>query len=78
MYPGAGEERLVDRYALVDSKGWLSGPSGLQLKRKSLWFFAEGSSFTARVEGRVVDVTPEYDPGHRVYRYGLGLYAGSS
>lgn len=68
----------ADRYALVESRGWMASPTGVQRKRKSVWLFAEGSSFTERVRGRLVDVTPEQDPGHRVYRYGLGVYAGVS
>lgn len=68
----------VDRYNLVESKGWMLSPTGVQRKRKSLWFFAEGSSFSERVRGRLVDVTPEYGPDHRVYRYGFGLYLGGA
>ncbi|MGH3147130.1 MAG: type III-A CRISPR-associated RAMP protein Csm4 [Rubrobacter sp.] len=68
----------ADRYALVESRGWMSSPTGVQRKRKSVWLFAEGSSFAERVRGRLVDVTPQQDPGHRVFRYGLGVYAGAS
>ncbi len=74
--PGASGE--AQRYALTESKGWMLSPTGAQLKRKSVWFFAEGSSFGGRVRGRLVDVTPAYDPGHRVYRYGCGIYLGAA
>jgi CRISPR-associated protein Csm4 len=76
--PEPGTSGEVDRYALVESKGWMLSPTGAQLKRKSLWFLAEGSSFRAPVRGRLVDVTPDYDPGHRVYRYGCGVYLGAA
>lgn len=68
--------RSVDRYTLVESRGWMSSPTGAQRKRRSAWFFAEGSSFNVPVEGRLLDVTPDDGPGHPVYRYGYGVYAG--
>jgi CRISPR-associated protein Csm4 len=74
-----GEESVgaVDRYTLVESRGWMQSPTGLQRKRKSVIFFAEGSSFKERASGRLLDVTPQDGPGHNVYRYGFGIYAGS-
>lgn len=66
----------VDRYALVESKGWMSSPTGMQRKRKSVMFFAEGSSFKERVRGQLLCVTPQDGPGHSVYRYGYGTYLG--
>src|SRR5215212_679970 len=76
--PEPGTSGEVDRYALVESKGWMLSPTGAQLKRKSVWFFVEGSSFREPIRGRLVDVTPDYDPGHRVYRYGCGVYLGAA
>jgi len=74
-----GEESVgaVDRYTLVESRGWMSSPTGLQRKRKSVFFFGEGSSFKDRATGRLLDVTPQDGPDHNVYRYGFGMYAGS-
>jgi len=74
-----GEESVgaVDRYTLVESRGWMSSPTGLQRKRKSVFFFGEGSSFNERAKGRLLVVTPQDGPGHNVYRYGYGMYAGS-
>lgn len=66
----------VDRYALVESKGWMSSPTGVQRKRRSVMFFAEGSSFNEKVRGQLLDVTPQDGPGHPVYRYGYGTYLG--
>lgn len=68
----------VDRYTLVESRGWMQSPTGLQRKRRSAWFFAEGSTFKERARGRLLDVTPQDGPGHPVYRYGFGLYLGAS
>jgi len=67
----------VDRYTLVESRGWMQSPTGIQRKRKSVLFFAEGSSFNQRATGQLLDVTPDDGPGHSVYRYGYGIYAGS-
>ncbi len=66
----------VDRYTLVESRGWMQSPTGIQRKRKSALFFAEGSSFKERATGQLLDVTPDDGPGHNVYRYGFGMYAG--
>lgn len=68
----------ADRYTLVESRGWMQSPSGLQRKRRSAWFFAEGSTFAERARGRLLDVTPQDGPGHPVYRYGFGLYVGAT
>lgn len=68
----------VDRYTLVESRGWMQSPTGLQRKRRSAWFFAEGSTFAERVRGRLLDVTPQDGPGHPVYRYGFGIYVGAA
>lgn len=75
--PEPEEAGNADRYTLVQSRGWMQSPTGVQRKRKSAWFFAEGSSFKEPVRGRLLDVTPQDGPGHRVYRYGFGMYAGS-
>ena len=76
--PEPGTSSGAERYALIESNGWMLSPTGVQLKRKSVWFFAEGSSFREPMRGRIVDVTPGYDPGHRVYRYGCGVYLGAA
>lgn len=68
----------VERYTLVESRGWMLSPTGIQRKRRSAWFFAEGSTFKQRTRGRLLDVTPKDRPGHSVYRYGLGLYLGTA
>ncbi len=73
---GAAEK--VERYTLVESRGWMQSPTGLQRKRRSAWFFAEGSAFKEKVRGRLLDVTPQDGPGHPVYRYGFGMYLGAS
>ena len=74
--PDPSDAESAERYALVESRGWLHSPGGLQRKRRSAWFLAEGSSFARPVRGRLRKVTPEQDPGHEVYRYGFGIYAG--
>lgn len=75
---GAKSAESVDRYTLVESRGWMQSPTGIQRKRMSVFFFAEGSSFHERAPGCLLDVTPPDGPGHNVYRYGFGMYAGSA
>lgn len=77
--PGPEEvPEKVDRYTLVESRGWMQSPTGLPRKRRGAWFFAEGSTYKERVRGRLLDVTPSDGPGHPVYRYGFGMYMGAS
>jgi len=77
--PRPEELGAEEGYALVESRGWLLSPGGVQRRRRSAWFFAEGSSFREPPPaGRLLDVTPAADPGHRVYRYGFGMYLGRS
>ncbi len=76
--PAPEQADRADRYALVESRGWMSSPTGIQRKRKSAWFFAEGSSFTERVSGKLLNVTPADFQEHEIYRYGYGMYVGSA
>lgn len=68
--------RVAQYYALVESRGWIFSPTGVGRKRRSAWFFAEGSSFDQPMRGKLVNVTPEHRPDHEVYRYGYGMYVG--
>lgn len=64
-------------YELFKRGGWISSPSGRQLLRKSIQMFSEGSVFSSKPLGKLVDVTPEnfeqYLHFHKVYRSGISL-----
>ena len=68
------------RYTLQERGGWISSPSGHQLRRKMVRMFAEGSVFPQVPTGKLANVTPPafekpngtYSP-HAVYRNGVAL-----
>jgi CRISPR-associated protein Csm4 len=71
--PGAYLENSA-RYALQERGGWISSPTGRQLRRKKIHMFAEGSVFPHRPNGHLADVTPgQFRGGHSVYRSGVAL-----
>ncbi|MFZ1026522.1 MAG: type III-A CRISPR-associated RAMP protein Csm4 [Limnoraphis robusta] len=61
------------RYELLRRSGWISSPfSGRQLRRKSLWMFAESSVFPIPPLGEVADITPnDFRSNHSIYRSGI-------
>jgi CRISPR-associated protein Csm4 len=65
-------------YELRERRGWLSGsPSGMNLRRKSVTMFLEGSLFKHKPQGKLAEVTPSefnrYRAKHPVYRSGVAL-----
>lgn len=66
-------------YELIPRRGWIGSPEGGNLRRKTVWAFAEGSVLTGQTEpraGRLADVTPEALTAHRVFRYGYAFPVG--
>jgi CRISPR-associated protein Csm4 len=61
------------RYTLQERGGWISSPSGRQLRRKMVRMFAEGSVFAEVPRGQLADVTPSGFSQHSVYRNGIAL-----
>ncbi len=70
---------LADRpaYELLARRGWVTSPEGSNLRRRTVWMFAEGSTFstTPGLPGCLVDVTPDRCP-HKVWRYGYAFPVG--
>ena len=72
-----GEEA---RYTLQERGGWISSPTGRQLRRQMVRMFAEGSVFPNKPGGKLADVTPpafikpngDRSP-HAVYRSGIAF-----
>ncbi|MBN1997826.1 type III-A CRISPR-associated RAMP protein Csm4 [candidate division KSB1 bacterium] len=76
-HPGAGQNTHApfgSTWSLCERRGWFySRSSGRQYKRKTVWMFAEGSVFSERPLGRLVDVTPSVllkSGHHKIYRCG--------
>jgi CRISPR-associated protein Csm4 len=68
-------------YEIQERGGWItSSESGRQLRRKMVRMFAEGSVFSGKPKGKLVNVTPkefitrngQYIP-HPIYRNGISL-----
>jgi CRISPR-associated protein Csm4 len=82
-YPASHEIPNTERtvaYDTVIRKGWTGSLTvGLQRKRQTVNMFSEGSVFQTKLNGCMVDitpdkiVTPEWDGLHDVYRYGHAM-----
>jgi CRISPR-associated protein Csm4 len=65
-------------YGLVNRRGWIGSPDGMNLRRQGVRMLAEGSMLCQRPEGALADVKP-LDPApvsnvpHDVWRYGLAF-----
>jgi len=63
------------QYQLLERRGWFwSRRTGVQMKRKTVWMFAEGSIFPVLPKGHLVDVKPDAWTGgesHPIFRNGL-------
>lgn len=71
-FPQKEEVKNIIGYNLILRKGWIySTSTSLQLKRKTCQMLGEGSVFSEKPVGDMVDVTPgEFKKIHPVYRYG--------
>ncbi len=61
-------------YEIQERGGWIASPfSGIQLRRKFVRMFAEGSVFLKTPQGQLVNVTPKKFKAHSIYRSGISL-----
>jgi len=71
-------------YGLVNRRGWMASPDEMARRRKMVRMLSEGSVLRAIAGqtsyGDLTDVTPEkteeWEPPHKVYRYGLAFPVG--
>lgn len=81
VYPKPEEvenhSRYFIAYDLIRKGGFItSGKNHIPIKKKSVTFLKEGSSFREPIEGMLVDVTPPNSSlyiDHRVYKYGYSF-----
>jgi len=65
-------------YGLLNRRGWVSSPDGMNLRRRGVRMLIEGSMLRRRPKGALADVKP-LDPApapnvpHNVWRYGLAF-----
>ncbi len=57
-------------YEIIECGGWIGD---VNLRRKKVRMFVEGSVFSQQPQGKLVDVTPTQFKRHRIYRNGIGL-----
>ncbi|MCS6815834.1 MAG: type III-A CRISPR-associated RAMP protein Csm4 [Blastocatellia bacterium] len=65
-------------YEVMPRRGWVTSPEAANLRRKTVWMFAEGSVLTGPplpCAGRLVNVKPDVCP-HDVWRYGYAFPVG--
>ncbi|WPX08755.1 type III-A CRISPR-associated RAMP protein Csm4 [Anaerocellum danielii] len=67
------EIKSVVFYEILTRSGYIYSKAGLGIKRKTVSVFGEGTVFSNKIQGRVVDVTPEKFSSHRVYCFGLAF-----
>lgn len=60
-------------YEILTRSGYIYSKAGLGIKRKAVRVFSEGTVFSGKVCGRVVDVTPQEFSQHRVYCFALAF-----
>jgi CRISPR-associated protein Csm4 len=65
------EFEKCEAYHLIDRRGYVYHPTQTTKRKKSMRMLSEGSIFSEKVEGDVVDVSPE--KGYEVYRFGKFL-----
>lgn len=62
-------------YELIARRGWVTSPEAGNLRRQTVWMFAEGSVLNgglSQPHGRLVNATPDPSP-HPVWRYGYAF-----
>lgn len=65
-------------YSLLNRRGWIGSPDGMNLRRKGVRMLGEGATLEKKPIGALANVTPDPEPGasklpHPVYRYGLAF-----
>lgn len=72
--PAPEEHKYLSSYRLVWRTGWVYSPAACDTaRRRPVAMVSEGSVFTSKVKGRIVDVTPPGWEGHRVLRHGIAF-----
>ncbi len=67
------EIKSVVFYEILTRSGYVYSKAGLGIKKKTVRVFGEGTVFSSKICGRVVDVTPEKFLSHKVYCFGLAF-----
>ncbi|NLK93090.1 MAG: type III-A CRISPR-associated RAMP protein Csm4, partial [Bacteroidales bacterium] len=73
VYPQIEEVNKVVFYELIERSGYLHSQQGRSLRKKRVNLLKEGSVFSAKISGRLIDVRPNRFSTHPVYLNGKGF-----
>jgi len=63
------EFKKCDAYHLIERRGYIYHPTQMTKRKKSIMMLSEGSIFSNKVEGKIVDVAPENN-NYEVFKFG--------
>lgn len=67
--PSQDEVNMVKYYSIITRKGYIYSAYINDVRYGSINVFSEGSVFSDKVNGRILDVTPDFFTKHRVFKY---------
>lgn len=69
-FPKKDEVDHLYSYEMEKRNGYIYSQSGTTTRKKSIFVLREGSLFTEKVEGQILDLKPDFFQNHPVYFYG--------
>lgn len=70
VYPGLEELDDLEYYELVERSGYIYSKFGRPYRKKRVRLLKEGSIFSRKIEGRIIDIRPDVFDEHSVYLNG--------
>ena len=73
VFPTPHEAEKVIYYELDERSGYIYSQYGRPLRKKRLRLFKEGSIFSEKIMGQIIDISPDSYTEHKVYMNGRAL-----
>ena len=70
IFPGLEEVNNLLYYELVERSGYIYSKYGRSLRKKQVRLLKEGSVFSGKISGQIVDISPEAFNEHKIYLNG--------
>ncbi|HHX23175.1 MAG: type III-A CRISPR-associated RAMP protein Csm4 [Tepidanaerobacteraceae bacterium] len=70
VYPGSDELDDLEYYELVDRSGYIYSKFGRPFRKKRVRLLKEGSIFSQKIKGKIIDIRPEAFKEHSVFLNG--------
>jgi len=70
VYPSMEELDHLQFYELVERSGYIYSRYGRPFRKKRVRLLREGSIFSKKIEGQIIDIRPDVFEEHRVFLYG--------